>query len=40
MDALEKAVAYVLVVVLMFLFVVGETSKYDRRSPKLRRRFW
>jgi len=41
MEALETAVAFVLVVLLMFLFVVSEACKYHRRpSPKLRRRFW
>ena len=40
MDNLEIAVAYVLVVLLMVLFVVGEACKYHRRSPKLRGRFW
>jgi hypothetical protein len=40
MEALETAVAFVLVVLLMFLFVVSEACKYRRPSPKLRRRFW
>ena len=40
MEALETTVAFVLAVLLMFLFVVGEDYKYHRPSPKLRRRFW
>jgi hypothetical protein len=40
MDDLEMAVAYVLVVLLMFLFVISGRSKYRRHSPNLRRRFW
>jgi hypothetical protein len=39
MEALKMAVALVLVVLLMFLFVVSEACKY-RPSPNLRRRFW
>jgi hypothetical protein len=40
MEALETAVAFVLVVLLMFLFVLSGAYKYHRPSPKLRRRFW
>jgi hypothetical protein len=40
MEALKMVVAFVLVVLLMFLFVVGEASKYHRPSPKFRRRVW
>jgi hypothetical protein len=40
MEALETAIAFVLVVLLMFLFVLSGANKYQRPSPKLRRRFW
>jgi hypothetical protein len=39
-EALETALAFVLVVLLMFLFVVSEACKYHRPSPKIPRRFW
>jgi hypothetical protein len=40
MESFQTAVAFVLIVILTFLFVSSEASKYGNRSPILRRRLW
>jgi hypothetical protein len=40
MESFQTAVAFVLIVILTFLFVFSGASKYGERSPKFRRRLW
>jgi hypothetical protein len=39
-ESFQTAVAFVLIVILTFLFVSSEASNYGKRSPTLRRRLW
>jgi hypothetical protein len=40
MERFQNAVAFFLVVILTFLFVLAETSKFSKHSPNFRRRLW
>jgi hypothetical protein len=40
MDSVQIAVAFVVVAVLTFLFVLAEMSKYGKHPRTARRRFW